>query len=197
MRLIELYILLGLKSLCFGQTFIKQFNVQETNEKVILSWTTRSGFTCEDIEVQHRTDSQAFKTVYTFLGSCGSEDKEVDYTYVFEKPVYNSTNSFRLNLGAFGYSDTVSIDLIAYDGLKPKVVPSPSNLNSVIFFRNDNHEVASVQIIAFNGVAVSPPVETSKNFIGLSDTGITAPGVYLVHLQLNGISTYSKFIFID
>lgn len=75
---------------------IVAFSAAPANGLVNLSWTIGAGNTCEDLEVQHSTDSVNFTTVYTYLGVCGNTSFEQSYSWTHTQPVCGSTNYYRL-----------------------------------------------------------------------------------------------------
>jgi hypothetical protein len=75
---------------------ITAFSAAPANGLVNLSWTIGAGNTCEDLEVQHSTDSINYTTVYTYLGVCGNATFEQSYSWTHTQPVCGATNYYRL-----------------------------------------------------------------------------------------------------
>ncbi len=198
MRCIFTVLMLSFSLLSSSQIdfYLADYSIMEERNYALISWTTSSGFTCEDITIEHATDTTAFSTVYTYPGICGAENKEEKYTYLFRDIVYNQVNYFRLNLGKFGISRVLEIQLVSLEGLKPKVYPNPANANSVILFKNEDRDIATITVFNSNGQEMSVPLTTQRNEVQMSDLLITTPGIYYYTVQINGIITRGKFIFL-
>lgn len=176
--------------------YLSDYSVTAENNLAFISWTTSSGFTCEDITIEHSTDTVSFKPVYIYPGICGADNKEEKYSYLFRDVVYNTTNYFRINLGKFGTSPIFSIHLVSLDGLAPKVYPNPTNASGVILFANDDKNEAQIQVYNATGVAIGTSPKTQDNHFLISELNIKKSGLYYYTIQLNGVITRGKFLFL-
>ena len=60
--------------------FVKNFEAEAIDGKVFLTWTTRAGFTCQDIHIEVAGDSiEGYERRGTYFGICG-DASEKDYT---------------------------------------------------------------------------------------------------------------------
>ncbi len=146
--------------------YLKNFNLTASNGQLYLSWTTRPGFTCQDIHIELSKDSTNFNRVGTYFGLCG-DTAEKHYTFIIEEPHFNTINYVRLELGNFGYSFVEAARVI-----KPSsellVVPHPANRASVFYFTNDNKNLATINFYNLSGKLVRS-VQTEGNSFGFGD----------------------------
>lgn len=176
--------------------YLSNFTLSEEQGNILVSWTTSSGFTCADITVEHSTDSIHFKPVYIYPGICGSENTEENYTFLFREVVYNKVNYFRIDLGQYGVSRIKGLRIIKLTAGQPKVYPNPANLSSRIVFNNPNRDVAKVTLYNQNGSRFGDVVETRLNQLEMRRFQGIQPGTYYFTIEINGIRTRGRFIFL-
>jgi len=70
--------------------FVKNFKAGAIEGRVFLSWTTKAGFTCQDIQVSGESVDYS-ETKGTYFGVCGDTTKK-DYTFLLENPIRNALN---------------------------------------------------------------------------------------------------------
>ncbi|MBO6515768.1 MAG: T9SS type A sorting domain-containing protein [Bacteroidia bacterium] len=198
MRLWFIALLLSSSWLASAQIeqYLSNYSIIDENNLPLISWTTSSGFTCEDIKIEHGVDSNDLKPVYTYPGICGAENKEERYTYLFRDIVYNKPNYFRIDLGTYGVSPILKITLTSLDGLQPKIYPNPTDANGTLVFSNDDREEATVQMYTAEGRQVGRKVVTRGKQVSLDQFNLPRAGVYFYTVQLNGVLTRGKFIFL-
>jgi hypothetical protein len=172
---------------------LSDYRLIEENNKALITWTTSAGFTCEDITIEHGTDTAEMSEIYKYPGVCGSSSKEEKYTYLFRDIVYNSTNYFRINLGRYGTSPLLTIRIVKLDGLNPIVYPNPIQPTSLLVFSNPDRNEAQITVSNALGQQVGNPVNTRGSQVTLSAFGINTPGTYYLLIDLNGIRSRGKF----
>lgn len=176
--------------------YLTDYQVSNENGAVLITWTTSAGFTCEDIKIQSSTDSNQLETIYTYPGICGSEQKAEKYTYLFREVVYNQPNYFKIDLGSYGVSDILSINIIEVDGLNPKVYPNPATHLSTLIFSNANKEEAIINVYNGSGEICVPPLSTREDSVKIESLNLDSPGLYFYTIEIKGILRRGKFLFL-
>lgn len=187
--------LICLQSEVRGDEFLANFSLAVKGEHVVVSWTTTANFRCEDLKVEHGTDTGQMTEVYTYPGICGAEGKVEHYFYVFNKIVFNRTNYFRINLGIYGYSEFREVKVIRRTGLKPLILPNPANPLSVIHFSNEDHQLATIELLDVMGRSIGEVVQTSESEVPVSAFPSLISGTYLVVIEMKGQISYLRFFY--
>ncbi len=185
--------LVGLNSYGQIELYLSDYQLIEENNKALITWTTSAGFTCEDITIEHGTDTAEMTPVYKYPGVCGSTSTEESYTYLFRDIIYNSTNYFRINLGRYGTSPLMTIRIVKLEGLNPIVYPNPIQPSSVLVFRNPDRDEAKITVINAMGQQVGADVVTRQREVAIADLGVQSPGTYFLFIEINGIRSRGKF----
>lgn len=148
-------------------SYVKNFKARASNGKIFLSWTTKAGFTCQDIGIQVSTDSiYDFQSKGTIYGVCGNTDQEEHYTFVIDDPIPNRTNYIRLTLGNFGFSRVIDV-LVISPTTEVLVIPHPVIASSKLYFDNLTNELVELSIITLTGTVVySTSTQSSEFHIG-------------------------------
>ena len=110
--------------------------------------------------------------------------------------VYNQPNYFQIDLGSFGVSPILNITVISVNGLNPKVYPNPVETDATLIFSNANQDEASIQVYLANGNDVSTVVTTRNDRVSLSEFNLTTPGLYFYTIEIKGIRSRGKFLFL-
>lgn len=172
--------------------FVKNFKAEAIEGKVYMSWTTRAGFTCQDIHIEISEDSISnYTRTGTYYGVCG-DTSEKNYTYVILNPTPNKLNYIKLALGNYGYSNVISILVI---DVKEDVfiMPHPVTSNSTIYFENVRNETLYFNFYNTTGVLLHSII-TRDNKIELRNTNLPR-GLIISRINAEGIIRYtSKFI---
>lgn len=188
--------LLILAPLAKGQVelYLQDFTVEEVQNHAQITFTTKSGFTCEDIVIRHGTDSLDLKQIHIYPGICGSTSEDVTYTYLFKSVALGQTNYFQIDLGQYGISEIESIKTIRKIGLQPIVFPNPVQNNSMLSFSNVGRELATISIYKSTGNQVGETIETYGESVLLSDFKFPGSGIYFYTIRIKGIERQGKFL---
>jgi hypothetical protein len=79
-----------------AQVSILDFRANPAGDALNISWTIGPGNTCEDLEVQHSTDSVNFTMLYLYAGVCGDATFSQQYSWTHNTPACNQKNYYRL-----------------------------------------------------------------------------------------------------
>ena len=179
-----LAILICSGSLFAQSRYLADFSARIDGEEIYVSWTTKKGFTCENIEVQQGTDTFAMETVHVYLGVCGGELKEEHYFYRIPKPIYNSVNYIRLDLGLYGFSQFVEVK--PHKALEGNVLifPQPTTNASTILFHNPQQQEVEFKVYNMAGSEVSNLTGVRSNQIKVEELNLNA-GMYFMHIIID------------
>src|ERR1051325_5728995 len=86
----------------FGQqpAALKSFDAERQYDgKILVTWTIRAGFTCQDISLQYAPDSINFYTVYQSPGLNGSASSDVNGQFLDASASTSGQNYYRLDMG--------------------------------------------------------------------------------------------------
>ena len=131
------------------------FSLFETNGKVSLSWTIVKGSTCDGITIYRSTDSLHYTQIGEIAGVCGSISEPLNYSFTDEQPVKNGINCYKLDLGNYGESQVLSVEIIDIESNGYQVRPNPMNNEGKIYFDNDRKEIHHLVIYQLNGSIIT------------------------------------------
>ena len=166
MRILVLFGLLWTSSVLFAQDshpYVKHLQATVTGDQLLVSWTTKAGFSCQDIAVELSTDSVNFVTKAIYFGICG-DFEEKDYTLLVDSPFYNRINYIRLDLGTFGYSYVIKKEVIKVE--TAQAIPHPLTEVSRLYFANPLRAEARVEIVSIEGELLYE-IQTEANQVNL------------------------------
>jgi hypothetical protein len=147
-----------------SQTFLGKFSALESGGKIYLNWLVLAGNSCNDVEIHRASDTLSFSRIGINAGVCGSFTESLSYDYTDESPLINATNYYRLDLGVYGYSDIVAVDVIGIDDSGFQLRPNPMQTEGLLYFNNVNQEKVELTIMTVNGNVVSLSSSQSDNF---------------------------------
>ncbi len=147
-----------------AESFLVSYNASTLGNKILVTWTTKSGFTCQDIHIELGSDTFNYTRVGTYYGICG-DTSEKGYTYIIESPIKNKLNYIRIELGNYGYThyeSTLVIDV----SKGVLVLPHPLNIESNLYFNNVAKEPVEAIFYSIKGDIIKQ-ITTNKNYISL------------------------------
>ena len=159
---------------------LKYFNVQTLNGKLLVSWTTRAGFSCQDVHIELSTDSINWDRKATLFGVCG-DTVERDYSMVVDSPYTNAINYVRLVLGEFGFSEVLQLRVIDRQSVF-QIVPHPANSGGKIYVRNANRDRLTLQFHSLQGELVYE-MESVNEVLTFPDFKQSGLFVYMLYTE--------------
>jgi hypothetical protein len=93
-----------------AQVNILDFRATPVGDALSISWTIGPGNTCEDLEVQHSTDSVNFSMLYLYPGVCGDATFSQQYSWTHTTPACGAKNYYRLFARTGGQLAVLSTD---------------------------------------------------------------------------------------
>lgn len=189
-----LIIFLFLSSIAIAEPYnqyIKNLKAVAFESKLLVSWTTKSGFSCQDIVVQLSTDSVTFEDKAIYYGICG-DTAERNYSIVIQNPFVNKLNYVRLNLGSYGTTFHVAEWVTELHQIS--IYPNPLTVESILFLDNEKGENLSIALIKANGQTISS-FNTSSSEIKLWSY-LKTKGLYYCRIHSSeGLLRVVKFVY--
>lgn len=136
------------------ESILEKFSGEEFNNKVILSWTVKSGSTCNGIRMFRSSDSLVYSEIGDIQGICGNLGYSVDYNYTDDQPVKNKVNYYRLDLGGVELTYSLSVEVIDVGKQNYFLKTNPIVDQSELHFNNSSNKSAQLFIYSSNGVLV-------------------------------------------
>lgn len=177
-------LLISLNSNVFAQkdtpTIIDFFTVYELNGKVLLSWQINSGSTCNGIQILRSTDYSNFYEIGEIAGICGSSQEAINYNYTDNSPHTNQLSFYKLELGGFGASETLEIEVLDIPQDKVIIRPHPVKNSTKIYFTNPKSKVFKISI--YDSLGNKIHIDTTKeNYFNIGALNLNK-GAHFFHL---------------
>ena len=168
-------------------------NISNLKGEILLDWQITQGSTCNGIKIYRSVNNSEFVQVGEIDGICGHSSRPVRYVFKDENPVKNQVNSYRLDLGGYGNSETVGIEIIEFEGVNYQLRPNPVVTTSQLMFNNDKNKEAQIHIFDAKGNAF-PSLSTNTNIVTINAENFTS-GFYFFNVIIeNKLVTSGKFI---
>lgn len=158
-------------------SLLDNFSAFEHNGSIYLNWTVAAGTTCNGIDIYRSGDNLNFNHIGRIPGVCGNNSSPVSYSFTDENPIPNNTNYYRLELGNFGYSTTISHDFISIQNNEFQIRPHPVTSESKIYFNNSTKKECEFILYNLNGVK-HLRLSTTENFFPISKDFLPS-GIYV------------------
>jgi len=167
----------SLFSFAQGGPVLSNFNATHQNGKVFLNWAIEAGSTCNGINIFRSVDANNFSKVGSIIGICGNLTVEQRYDFTDNNPVNNKVNYYRLEFGNFGFSESISVEVIYAASGSYQILPNPVSSHAKIYFNNDKKEIYHLSLFNLLG---NPLILLSakENFFDVDADNLRA-GTYL------------------
>lgn len=173
MKLVLRFVFLSLITLIFPlsgksqpHALLQDFSGYQQDSQVFLRWTFRGGSLCEGTRVERSTDGLVFSQIGEISGICGSPDAAITFNFTDSLPSPNSLNYYRLELGNFGYTSTLTVEFLkinengfivlsTFSGQTDILFQNlPGRTGEAIIYSSDGKKLSSMPI---NGQRLSLP----------------------------------------
>lgn len=169
-------LLIGKTSYAQSHPLLDRFDIFEASGKVYISCVISSGSTCNGIDVLRSEDSVNFIPVGHIGGVCGSSSAPVTYNFIDDNPIKNKPIYYKLELGGYGFTDILSIQIIDTKEFGFQIRPNPTNASTIIYFQNPTNSEHTLNILnSLGGVVLSET--TNQNFFSI-DVNHIPSGIY-------------------
>ena len=168
-------------------------NISNLKGDILLDWQISQGSTCNGIKIYRSVNNAEFVQVGEIEGICGSFTLPKRYIFKDENPVKNQTNNYRLDLGGYGNTETVGIEIIAFEAKDYQIRPNPIVSTSQLLFNNEKNKEAQIHIYDAKGNAF-PILTTRTNVVNINAESFNS-GFYFFNVVIdNQLVTSGKFI---
>ena len=178
-------ILISFKGIGQGNPILGSFTANENNGQILLSWNIVKGSTCNGIQIFRSTNNLDFSEIGSIAGLCGSSSTSTFYNFTDLFPEKNKINYYKLNLGNFGPSEIVYVEIVSIDN-GYLIRPHPITDNSKLFFKNDFNRSCILTVFNMNGNTIYTFVSNEDHFILRSDLFLT--GIYFFRITTKEFS---------
>ncbi|MBL7924952.1 MAG: hypothetical protein JNL88_12195 [Bacteroidia bacterium] len=160
------------------------FNVQQSDNKIILFFTVRGGIQCSGVRIQRSGDGILFEDVYEFPGVCGSPSSDESYLWHDPSPLRNRLNYYRLEVGSLGlFSELKTVYFYDFQSGQLFVQTNPCS-DCLIRFPNERAEACEISFFSADGKELAVFVTrdermqltTPQNMKGLTFIRVLYPG---------------------
>lgn len=171
---------------------IKFSATQTPTNSVLVNWTMAPGFTCQDLRLDHSTDSINYEPVYFHAGVCGDALEAISYS--FEHTCFScfGKNYYRLALGFNQYSDTLALSKLLRDDQGLNVYPNPAVDFINLSWLPAQSTLASISVYNLHGNLILTKDLPDNGFAILNTVGWTQ-GHYIISITTNSSSLRSRF----
>lgn len=163
------------------QTILGDFDIDQSNGKVLLAWTIKSGSVCNGMQIFRSKDSVDFVLIEDIQGVCGDLSSSVSYTYTDQTPILNNYNYYKINFGGLEDSNILGIEVINILSNSYLLKPNPVTGASDLYFENDNQSEVVLKVFDDFGDVIYLE-ETQANKFTLDSTSFSS-GMYYFSLE--------------
>jgi hypothetical protein len=160
-----------------GHPLLSRFYSIKQDHAIELGWTIKAGSTCDGIQIYRSHDNVIFDQIGVIAGICGSEFESQHYDFTDVDPLLNGLNYYRLELGGFGFTDTLEVECVDLGNAGYQVRPHPASGNTRILFANPQNESHTLEVFHPGGGQVFS-MQTKEDRFAF-DARRLAPGFYL------------------
>jgi len=163
------------------QTILGDFDIDQSDGKVLLAWTIKSGSVCNGMQIFRSKDSVDFVLIEDIQGVCGDLSSSVSYTYTDQTPILNNYNYYKINFGGLEDSNILGIEVINILSNSYLLKPNPVTGVSDLYFENDNQSEVVLKVFDDFGDVIYLK-ETQANKFTLDSTSFSS-GMYYFSLE--------------
>lgn len=163
------------------QTILGDFDIDQSNGKVLLAWTIKSGSVCNGMQIFRSKDSVNFVLIEDIQGVCGDLSSSVSYTYTDQTPILNNYNYYKINFGGLEDSNILGIEVINILSNSYLLKPNPVTGASDLYFENDNQNDVVLKVFDDFGDVIYLE-ETQANKFTLDSISFSS-GMYYFSLE--------------
>ena len=146
------------------ESILEKFSAEHISGKVFLTWTVKSGQTCNGIRIYRSDDSLSYTEIGDIQGVCGNLGYSVDYTFQDNDPIKNKVNYYRLDLGGVELTYSIAVEVIDVGQNDYYLKANPLVDQTKLYFRNSSQQTTVLRVISQNGQIIETKETTSDHF---------------------------------
>lgn len=173
---------------------LDNFSIAAHEGIVYLNWLIGAGNFCDGTDVYRSTDSLNFEYLGGISGICGHSTEPSYYRFADKSPLTNQKLFYRLEMGNYGFSKTLHIEIKELTSDNYQLRPNPAKDFIKIYFSNQKSETHQIFVYSSSGTQLIDNKTNSEVFH--LDLINLASGFYFFHIK-NSFSTEAiigKFI---
>lgn len=143
---------------------LKDLAAIRQQDGVMVKWVIAGGYQCNGIRVFRAVDGGPFEQIKHIPGICGSTDSDETYIHVDREPVRNSRNSYRLEMGAQGYTETITVLYTDFGKSGHARLTDPLDGSVRLLFSNDTEQAVELEVLNMTGSPIHTDRGTSGEF---------------------------------
>lgn len=173
-------VLMPSKIFAQAQLLLDKYEVFEANGHAYINCVIAAGNTCKGITVYRSTDKINYERVGHVAGTCGSVISPTPYQFIDKAPIKNKLLHYKVDLGGYGSTNDISIQIVDTKEYGFQVRPNPANAQTTIYFKNEYNTAFNLNLYNLTGNVVLSQ-STFANDFKLDVSGIPA-GIYIFHI---------------
>ncbi|MGL5892370.1 MAG: T9SS type A sorting domain-containing protein [Bacteroidia bacterium] len=164
-----------------AQVNILDFRANPAGDALNISWTIGPGNTCEDLEVQHSTDSANFTMLYLYAGVCGDATFSQQYSWTHNTPACNQKNFYRLYARTGGQLAVLSVTHTCLGAAGYRIVVRPDLQGIVVLTNLQQSPTRGFELFDLQGrIVVKETLTEAETIIRLP---AAAAGVFVYRIR--------------
>lgn len=177
-----------------AQAQIRSVEAILSGKNVVIQWVVEAYQSCDQVVVQHSTDSIYFSDIYSYPGVCGGSSVAESYQFKHSSPSVGP-NYYRLYLGRYGYSQIIRITVTGNPaGLQ--VAPNPFNESTKVSLINEG-KIYDVIILDMKGNIIRMDEKQFQPEFVFYRKLLNAGLYYLIITDYRSLFTYAKIVIRD
>lgn len=177
-----------------AQAQIRSVEAILSGKNVVIQWVVEAYQSCDQVVVQHSTDSIYFSDIYSYPGVCGGSSVAESYQFKHSSPAVGP-NYYRLYLGRYGYSQIIRITVTGNPaGLQ--VAPNPFNESTKVSLINEG-KIYDVIILDMKGNIIRMDEKQFQPEFVFYRKLLNAGLYYLIITDYRSLFTYAKIVIRD
>jgi hypothetical protein len=178
----------------FAHAQLRSVNAVLSGKNVVIQWVVDAYQTCDEVVVQHSTDSIYFNDIYSYPGVCGGSSVAESYQFKHSSPSIGA-NYYRLYLGKYGYTQVIRVTVTGNPaGLQ--VAPNPFNESTKISLINEG-KIYDVIILDMKGNIIRMDEKQFQPEFIFYRKLLNAGLYYLIITDYRSLFTYAKIVIRD
>ncbi len=174
-------------------SLLVDFSAIVSNEEIQLDWILKGGYQCNGTIIQRSTDAINFENIGDIVGLCGSADKDEFYSFTDVKPVKNTQNYYRLQLGSYGHSRIINKSFFLFEEKSLLIFPNPAVTYTTIVIENPGRKMWQFNLYTSMGILIYT-TEQREQSLQIERNGLAA-GTYYFSVLLEDQLKTGKIIF--
>lgn len=160
---------------------LRSFSAIKQSNGILLRWVIRGGNQCNGTIIYRSADDVHFGQIGFIDGVCGSTDSDESYSFFDSVPLLNADNHYRLELGAQGFTETLTVFYEDFGANDHLVMTDRATGTFRFVFSNDQRNTATLTVFDLGGNAVFQLSGNGNQLV--VGTAAWRSGIYLYRIE--------------